>query len=129
MYRDGELFRTIGQTLGTLTNNQAEYRALLLALRALAVYAARQVEICMDSQLVVMQVQGKYRVRDHGLQALHAEALTLLAKAGNPRFTYVPRERNAIADRMANLALNGEPIDAEISQHAPGTGDANATTA
>ena len=102
--------RRIGRTLGSLTNNQAEYQALLLALKEAAAYAPTGLQVCMDSELVVMQVTGRYRVKDPTLQRLHASVQAAIAHQA-VTFRHVPRRQNAEADRLANMALDGEPVD------------------
>jgi ribonuclease HI len=97
-----ELFEALGRT----TNNVAEYRALLLALRRAQERGAEDVAICSDSLLLVEQMRGRYKVKAPHLQPLFAEAL-LRAKAF-PRFSirHVRREQNAEADRLANLGAD-----------------------
>ncbi len=92
--------------LGEMPNNQAEYRALLLGLQAVRRYAPSAVEVRMDSELVVRQMQGQYKVKDSVLQTLHAQAQALVQALPAVSFTYVPREDNAEADRLANAALD-----------------------
>jgi ribonuclease HI len=92
--------------LGQATNNVAEYQALLHALRYALAQGARRVEICSDSELVVRQIEGRYRVKHPGLAPLHREALGLLASFERARLRHVAREENRDADRLANLALD-----------------------
>ena len=106
----GRPVRQIGKVLGRLTNNQAEYQALLLALEAVAPYAPPDLQVLMDSELVVLQVTGRYRVKDPILQQLHARVQAAVANK-KVTFRHVPRRLNAEADRLANLALDGEPVD------------------
>jgi probable phosphoglycerate mutase len=89
-----------------MTNNQAEYRALILGLMAIARYEPRAVTVHMDSELVVHQMNGRYQVRDAALRPLHEEARALAAALPDVRFTHVPRARNHLADELANQALN-----------------------
>ena len=103
---DGQLLAQEARYLGTLTNNQAEYRALILGLTAVAGYAPAAVLVQMDSELVVNQMLGRYRVRDAGLQPLFAEARALAAALPQVRFTHVRRAQNARADALANKALD-----------------------
>ena len=103
--------RLIGRTLGTLPNNQAEYRALLLALDAALPFAPPALLVRMDSELVVRQMTGQYRVKDPFLQGLHAQVRQRLRALGPVTFEHVPRAQNAEADRLANLALDGEPVN------------------
>jgi ribonuclease HI len=108
---ESRIVRLIGRTLGTLPNNQAEYRALLLALDAALPFAPPALQVRMDSQLVVRQMTGQYRVKDPILQGLHTQVRERLRRFGPVTFEHVPRVQNAEADRLANLALDGEPVD------------------
>ena len=102
----GAVLFSVGVYLGEMPNNQAEYRALIFGLRAVAEFQPGAVDVYRDSELVVRQMTGAYRVRDAILQQLHREA-TLLAQA-LPRvtFTHVRRAQNALADELANQALD-----------------------
>ncbi|HUY76117.1 MAG TPA: reverse transcriptase-like protein, partial [Ktedonobacterales bacterium] len=92
--------------LGALTNNQAEYRALILGLKSVAQYAPAAVTVFMDSELVVRQMTGRYKVNPGPLLALHEEARALAAALPQVTFTHVLRGRNAVADRLANEAID-----------------------
>lgn len=110
---DGTL-KARGKTyLGVMTNNQAEYRALILGLRAVARYSPREVCVYMDSELVVKQMLGEYKVRDETLRPLYDEARELAGALPRISFAHVPRGKNALADKLANEALDerqrGEP--------------------
>ena len=108
---DGRRVRLIGKSLGRLPNNQAEYRALLLALEAAIPFAPATLLVRMDSELVVRQMTGMYRVKDTVLQGLYARVQRLIRTLGPVDFEHVPRAQNAEADRLANLALDGEEVD------------------
>lgn len=103
---DGRLLARGRHYLGMLTSNQAEYRALILGLKAVARRQPASVMVKMDSELVVNQMLGRYRVAHAGLQPLYAEARALVAALPVVRFTHVPRADNALADRLANEALD-----------------------
>lgn len=92
--------------LGRATNNVAEYQALLHGLRWALARGAKRVEIFSDSELLVRQLSGRYRVKSGGLQPLHREAQGLLAHFESARLTHVPRERNREADALANRAVD-----------------------
>ena len=92
--------------LGRATNNVAEYQALLHGLRFALARGASRVEVYSDSELLVRQVEGRYRVKSPGLQPLHREALNLLARFERTRVAHVPRERNREADALANRAVD-----------------------
>jgi ribonuclease HI len=92
--------------IGRATNNVAEYTALLEALTIAFERAADDVELLADSELVVKQVRGEYKVRHPDLVPLHAEAVRRIAGFRTFKIGYVPREKNKDADKMVNRALN-----------------------
>ena len=108
---EGSRVRAIGRPLGRLPNNQAEYQALLLALGVATPHAPPALLVRMDSELVVRQMTGQYRVKNAALLALHSRAQQFIRTLGVVRFEHVPRALNAEADRLANLALDGTPVD------------------
>ena len=95
-----------GEFLGTVTNNVAEYRALIEGLRAARRHGAQPLIVSMDSELVVRQMTGEYRVKNAGLKPLHAEAQAAAAELPKLRFAAVPRELNERADGLVNEALD-----------------------
>ena len=103
---DGTVSATGKHYLGVMSNNQAEYRALILGLTAVARYAPASVRVYMDSELVVRQMTGQYRVRDEALRVLYDEARRLAAALPAVSFIHVPRGKNAQADKLANKALD-----------------------
>lgn len=92
--------------LGVMTNNQAEYRALILGLKAVAHYHPALVRVYMDSDLIVNQMRGTYKVRHPGLEPLWREARELVKALPAVTFDHVPRAQNTLADQLANEALN-----------------------
>src|SRR3954447_14735196 len=104
---DGELIEERGETIGSATNNVAEYRALLLAIELARAAGAREVELIGDSELIVKQVRGEYRVKDANLKPLHAEVKSALGDLERWSIRHVRRERNAAADRLVNETLDG----------------------
>jgi ribonuclease HI len=94
--------------LGVATNNVAEYHGLLAALAWAAERGIAALEIRSDSELLVRQMLGVYRVKNVGLQPLHEKARLLAARVGRVRFQHVRRELNKEADRLANLAMDEE---------------------
>jgi ribonuclease HI len=103
---DGEVLDEAAITLGTATNNVAEYRGLLLGLERARALEATEVEVVNDSELVARQVNGVYKVKHPDMRPLHAEALRALD--GFERWTVrtVPRAQNADADALVNQALD-----------------------
>lgn len=92
--------------LGRATNNAAEYLALIHALKKAEELRGRDLTIRSDSELLVRQMSGEYRVRNPQLAILHQQVSQLLPRFRRVRFTYVPREQNRDADRLCNEALN-----------------------
>ena len=101
----GEIASLFGY-IGTATNNVAEYQALLHGLRFALARGAGSVEVCSDSELLVRQLEGRYRVKNPGLLPLHREAQSLLARFTKATVAHVPRERNREADALANRAVD-----------------------
>lgn len=102
----GRLVAAISRTIGRTTNNQAEYRAIIAALEEAAKLGAEEAEVNLDSELVVKQVNGKYRVRKATLKPLYQRVKRLQSLLHNSTITYVPRQQNIEADNLANIALN-----------------------
>jgi ribonuclease HI len=103
---DGELLESRGETIGTATNNVAEYRALLLGIELAREHGAAEVELVGDSELVVKQVKGEYRVKDAGLRPLHAQVRSALEGFDRWSIRHVRREHNAEADSLVNETLD-----------------------
>lgn len=95
-----------GEFLGTVTNNAAEYRALIAGLEAAARHGARALEVRMDSELVVRQMTGEYRVKNEGLKPLNLAARHAAARIPAVEWVAVRREDNARADRLVNDTLD-----------------------
>jgi ribonuclease HI len=91
--------------LGMVTNNKAEYRALILGLKEAHKLGIREVEVNLDSELVVNQVNGTYRIRDAQLKTLEEEVKRLLGRYSRWVVRYIPRENNWEADRLAREAV------------------------
>ena len=101
-----EVVAELSETIGRATNNEAEYRALIRGLeRALELKAAR-LQVRMDSELIVKQILGQYRVRNERLKPLYEQARSLLLRIPTWTIRHVPRADNKHADRLANAALD-----------------------
>lgn len=103
--------KTVSRALGVKTNNEAEYTALLDGLRLALDHtngnpAEVKLEIFMDSELVVKQIKGEYRVKNEKLKPLFIEAKSLLDQIPAWSIRHIPREKNKEADRQANMALD-----------------------
>ena len=92
--------------LGVATNNVAEYRALIAGLESASRHHADPLMVCMDSELVVRQMTGEYRVKHAGLKPLHAEASRAASRLASVRYVAVRREENARADQLVNETLD-----------------------
>jgi ribonuclease HI len=103
----GEVLEERGEKIGRATNNVAEYRAVLLGIERAAALGATELELVGDSELVVRQVMGEYKVKDAALRELHAEVRRALSGFDSWSIRHVRREQNAEADRLVNEALDG----------------------
>jgi ribonuclease HI len=95
-----------GETIGTATNNVAEYRALVAGLERALELHVDEVEVVSDSELLVKQMRGEYKVKNEALRELSAEAASLARRLGKVTYTAVRREHNELADRLVNEALD-----------------------
>jgi ribonuclease HI len=105
--REGAVLEELGERIGEATNNVAEYRALLRGIELAAAHGATELELIGDSELVVRQVEGKYKVKNAGIKPLHEEVKRALRGFGSWSIRHVRRAENADADRMVNQALDG----------------------
>jgi ribonuclease HI len=103
---DSNLIEELHGALGIATNNVAEYQGLLAALRWALDHGHHDVLIRSDSELLVRQMRGEYKVKHPSLQPLAARARLLAAEVGNVGFEHVRREQNKEADRLANIAMD-----------------------
>jgi probable phosphoglycerate mutase len=103
---DGTLIEEFGESIGIATNNVAEYRGLIAALEWARSHRARVVHVRSDSLLLVQQMLGRYKVKNEGLQPLHAKARLIASDIGKVSFEHVRREANRHADRLANAAMD-----------------------
>jgi ribonuclease HI len=102
---------TVSQRLGIGTNNQAEYRAAIEGVRKARELGATAIELRMDSELVVRQIIGRYRVKNAALIPLYQTLVQELETTGPYTIGHVPRERNKRADALANAALDNITLD------------------
>jgi len=101
----GNIVATISRAIGRATNNQAEYQAVIAALQKAISLGADRVVLRADSELVVRQLTGRYRVKKAVLKPLYQQAGQLLSRFQGFTVTHVPREQNKEADRLASAAL------------------------
>ena len=104
---DGEIVAERGERIGEATNNVAEYRAVLLGIELARELGASEIELVGDSELIVHQLRGDYKVKQEHLRPLHASALKGLMDFDGWSIRHVRREHNAEADRLVNDALDG----------------------
>jgi ribonuclease HI len=102
----GEVLAEVSGFLGHTTNNVAEYKALLMGLERALELGIRRIEVRADSELLIKQLRGEYRVKDEKLKLLFAEAKALLARFASTKLLHVRREQNAEADRLANAGID-----------------------
>jgi ribonuclease HI len=108
--REGEELHRGARAIGRGTNNEAEYHGAIAALEAALGLGAREVELRMDSELVVRQLWGRYRVRNPRLTPLYKRLLDLRSRFDRVSFVHVPRNQNKIADKLANQALDNRGV-------------------
>ncbi len=104
---DGRIVLEEGRPIGRATNNVAEYRAVLLGIELAGRLGADQLELVGDSELIVKQVRGEYKVKDASLKHLHAEVTQELEGLSSWSIRHVRREQNVDADRLVNDTLDG----------------------
>ena len=103
---DGTVLDARGEAIGTATNNVAEYRALLAGLERAVELGVDELEVVSDSELLVKQMRGEYKVKSETLLGLFEQASGLADRLGSVRYTAVRREHNELADRLVNEALD-----------------------
>lgn len=127
LYRDASRpVRQVRRTIGRATNNVAEYTALLVGLREARRLGAEELEVLADSELLVKQLHGEYRVKDETLRALWDQAQALLEAFPRVVIRHIPREQNREADRLAQQALRERLRRGRVGQVAApvaGTGE------
>ena len=102
----GRVLGEYSRYLGDGTNNQAEYQGLIAGLLIAQSFDGAAVRVHLDSELVVQQMSGAYRVKSEGLRPLYLRASSLMARLGDVSVDHVSRDKNAIADRLANSAID-----------------------
>jgi ribonuclease H / adenosylcobalamin/alpha-ribazole phosphatase len=117
---DGTVLAEVAEGIGVATNNVAEYKAAIAGLERCRDLHARHVMVRADSKLMVEQLSGRWRVKNPTLIRLHGEARALIKGFEKVRFEHVPRERNKVADRLANRGVDewlrsrgGAPFEAD----------------
>jgi probable phosphoglycerate mutase len=103
---DGTVLEARGEAIGVATNNVAEYSALIAGLERARLLGVTNVEVVSDSELLVKQMRGEYKVKNAALRELSMEATRLAREIGKVAYTAVRREHNELADRLVNEALD-----------------------
>jgi ribonuclease HI len=104
--RSGNVIAQKGKFLGICTNNEAEYQGLILGLETALAMGTDEAEVLMDSELVVKQLKGEYRVKNEKLFPLYQKVKELEQKIGDVSYFAIPREQNKLADAMVNKVLD-----------------------
>ncbi len=104
---DGTVLASEGKTIGVATNNVAEYRGLIAGLEKAVELAVPEVVVMSDSELMVKQMRGEYRIKNAALRDLSIEAARLARQLAKVEYRHVFREHNELADRLVNEALDG----------------------
>jgi ribonuclease H / adenosylcobalamin/alpha-ribazole phosphatase len=105
---DGDVLAAQGRAIGRATNNVAEYSGLVAGMKKAAELGVRELEVVSDSELLVKQMRGEYRVKNEALKELWEDASDLERKFARVRYTAVRRAHNELADRLVNEALDAE---------------------
>jgi ribonuclease HI len=103
----GDPIAFLGQTIGVATNNVAEYRGLVAGLAKAAELGVRELEVVSDSELMVKQMRGEYKIKNDALRELADEAKSNARRVGRVEYRHVRRAHNVLADRLVNEALDG----------------------
>jgi probable phosphoglycerate mutase len=104
---DGTLLASHGETIGVATNNVAEYRGLVAGLEKAVELEIPELEVLSDSELMVKQMRGEYKIKNAALQDLSFEAARAARRLGRVEYRHVRRAHNELADRLVNEALDG----------------------
>jgi ribonuclease HI len=119
---DGTPLVTLGRFIGRATNNVAEYRALITALQKARELGAKKVVVRGDSELVVKQMRGEYRVKNADLRTLYDEAQDLIGQFSHATIDHNYRHKNALADKLANLAMDKKADVTDVNGGVGGDG-------
>jgi ribonuclease HI len=118
----GEAIGEIAESIGRATNNVAEYRALIAGLELAVEKGVTDVEILVDSELVVSQMKGEWKIKDNKLKPLTLRASSLLNRFDSYSLRHVRREENADADKLANQGIDQAELDLEQDEESFGQG-------
>ena len=116
----GEVIGEVAESIGVATNNVAEYKALIAGLELALAKGVTDIEIFMDSELVVSQIKGEWKIKKDTLRPLAVQARALMNKFDSFSIAHVRREMNADADKLANQGMDAAQLDAELDGEDPG---------
>ena len=111
---NGEVVAEIANGIGSTTNNVAEYEALIAGLELALSRAFTEIDVFMDSELVVSQVKGEWKIKKDTLRSRAVKARSLLERFDSWTLSHVRREKNADADKLANQGMDAAQLDAEL---------------
>jgi ribonuclease HI len=117
---NGEVIGEVAESIGVATNNVAEYKALIAGLELALAKGVTDIEIFMDSELVVSQIKGEWKIKKDTLRPLAVQARALMNKFDSFSIAHVRREANADADKLANQGMDAAMLDAELDSEDPG---------
>lgn len=116
----GEVIAEIAQGIGEATNNVAEYSALIAGLELALEEGVTELEVYMDSELVVSQIKGEWKIKNDRLRTLAVKARSLLDRFPRKSIAHVPREMNSDADKLANQGMDAAMLDRDAERESPG---------
>jgi len=116
----GDVVAEVAEGIGVTTNNIAEYKALIAGLELGHAKGFTEVDVFMDSELVVSQVKGEWKIKSEGLRPLAVQARKLIGRFDKWTLQHVRRERNADADKLANQGMDAALLDAELDEEGGG---------
>ncbi len=105
-----KLLKINAKYIGKATNNQAEYEGLLTALRMIQVMDVKEVKFYLDSELIVKQLNGKYKVKNAIIKGFNSEIDKMVSNLGKVEFIHIKREFNKIADKLVNIVLDSKEV-------------------
>ena len=104
-YRNNNELFSFSEFIGNATNNEAEYKALIKGLEESHNLNVTKIEIFADSELIVKQINGEYKVKNERMQKLYSKAISLFTKFNSWSLTHIPREKNSVADKLSKDAM------------------------
>jgi ribonuclease HI len=116
----GEVIAEIARGIGEATNNVAEYSALIAGLELALEEGVTDLEVYLDSELVVSQIKGEWKIKNDRLRTLAVKARSLLDRFARKSIAHVPRELNSDADKLANQGMDAAMLDSDAERESPG---------